>query len=59
MPDSSTIKIGAAHYQAPEVLFRPELMGYEYASVPTCIVNAVQVCRFYSAFIVVFMILAI
>jgi centractin len=43
MPDGSTIKMGSAHVQAPEVLFRPELMGYEYPGIPACVINAVQV----------------
>jgi len=42
MPDGSSIKIGAAHYQAPEVLFRPELIGLEYNGIPQCISNAIQ-----------------
>jgi len=42
LPDGSSIEIKAAHYQAPEILFRPDLMGYEYSSVPTCILNAVK-----------------
>ncbi|KAI6227540.1 Arp-1 [Aphelenchoides fujianensis] len=42
MPDGSTIKIGAAHHQAPEALFRPDLIGCEYAGVSQCIVNAIR-----------------
>lgn len=44
MPDGSVIEIGSSHYQAPEVLFRPELMGYEYQGIPACVYNSVQVC---------------
>lgn len=44
LPDGSTIRIGAAAYQAPEVLFRPDLIGAEYTGVPQCIANAIKVC---------------
>ncbi|KAI6232703.1 Arp-1 [Aphelenchoides fujianensis] len=46
MPDGSTIKIGAAHHQTPEALFRPDLIGCEYAGVSQCIVNAIRESAF-------------
>ncbi|KAI6180778.1 Arp-1 [Aphelenchoides besseyi] len=42
MPDGSTIKISSAYWQAPEALFRPDLIGLEYPGVSTCIVNAIR-----------------
>ncbi|KAI1709949.1 actin domain-containing protein [Ditylenchus destructor] len=33
LPDGSKLEVGAAHYRAPEVLFRPDLIGEEYDGV--------------------------
>ena len=46
LPDGSKIDIGAAHYRAPEVLFRPEIIGEEYNGIAQCVFNAIQKCDF-------------
>ncbi|CAD5218377.1 unnamed protein product [Bursaphelenchus okinawaensis] len=42
LPDGETIKVGRARFQAPEVLFRPEIVGLEYCGLSQCIVNSVK-----------------
>ncbi|CAK5052886.1 unnamed protein product [Meloidogyne enterolobii] len=44
LPDGSKIEIGAAHYRAPEILFRPELIGEECDGVAHCLSNAIFKC---------------
>uniref|UniRef100_A0A914DRA1 Actin n=1 Tax=Acrobeloides nanus TaxID=290746 RepID=A0A914DRA1_9BILA len=44
LPDGSTLEIGAARFRAPEVLFRPELIGEEYDGIHQCIVNSIHKC---------------
>jgi len=46
LPDGSKMDIGAAHYRAPEVLFRPDLIGEEYDGVAQCVSNAILKCDF-------------
>ena len=43
LPDGTTLNISHAHWQAPEVLFRPELIGVEYSGVSSCVYNAIKV----------------
>lgn len=33
LPDGSTLEIGPARFRAPELLFRPDLMGQEYFGI--------------------------
>ncbi|KAF7636979.1 hypothetical protein Mgra_00003558 [Meloidogyne graminicola] len=46
LPDGSKIEIGAAHYRAPEILFRPDLLGEECFGVSQCLSNAILKCDF-------------
>jgi centractin len=41
LPDGRAISIGKARYQAPEILFRPQLIGQEYAGVHRTLVDSV------------------
>src|SRR3990167_4586496 len=41
LPDGNVIDIGAEAFRAPEVLFRPELIGLEYLGVHESISNAI------------------
>lgn len=47
LPDGQEIELGACRNRAPEVLFRPELIGAEYDGIPQCISNAIAVSFFY------------
>ena len=42
LPDGSTLEIGPARFRAPEVLFRPDLIGEEYEGLHECLVFAIQ-----------------
>jgi len=44
LPDGSKIEVGAAHYRAPEVLFRPELIGQEFNGAAQCVANSILKC---------------
>ncbi|XP_003743592.1 beta-centractin [Galendromus occidentalis] len=44
LPDGSTIDVGTARYKAPEVLFRPDLIGQEYEGIHEVLVYAIQRC---------------
>lgn len=44
LPDGSKIEVGAAHYRAPELLFRPDLIGEEYDGAAQCVANAIFKC---------------
>lgn len=44
LPDGSKIEIGPANYRAPEILFRPDLIGEECESVSQCVANAIFKC---------------
>lgn len=44
LPDGSTIDIGTARYKAPEVLFRPDLIGQEYEGMHEVLVYSIQRC---------------
>jgi centractin len=42
LPDGSTIEVGAEAFRAPEILFRPDLVGSEYRGVHDCLVKSVM-----------------
>lgn len=42
LPDGSTLEIGQARYKAPEVLFRPDLIGEEYEGLHEVLLLAIQ-----------------
>ena len=42
MPDNNEIELGSELFEAPEVLFNPEIIGLEYAGVPQTLVMAIQ-----------------
>uniref|UniRef100_A0AC34FZS7 Actin n=1 Tax=Panagrolaimus sp. ES5 TaxID=591445 RepID=A0AC34FZS7_9BILA len=44
LPDGQEIELGACRNRAPEVLFRPELIGAEYDGIPQCIANSIAAC---------------
>lgn len=41
LPDGSTIDVGTARFRAPEVLFRPELIGEECEGIQDVLANAI------------------
>jgi len=42
LPDGSSIEIGPSRFRAPEVLFRPDLIGEEWDGIGVCLNNAIQ-----------------
>lgn len=42
LPDGSSIEVGAARFRAPEVLFRPDLIGEECEGLHEVLVFAIQ-----------------
>merc|ERR1712037_156055 len=42
LPDGSSLDIGPARFRAPEVLFRPDLIGEEYEGLRECLVYSIQ-----------------
>ncbi|CAI4228584.1 unnamed protein product [Auanema sp. JU1783] len=44
MPDGSRLDIGAARFRAPEVLFRPDLIGEEWPGMAHLIVDSIRKC---------------
>lgn len=42
LPDGTVLKLGACRYRAPEVLFKPDLVGEEWQGVHQCLVYSVQ-----------------
>ncbi|VDP27645.1 unnamed protein product [Schistosoma curassoni] len=42
LPDGSTLEIGPARFRAPELLFRPDLMGQEYFGIHQVLAYAIQ-----------------
>jgi len=44
LPDGKTIELGSCRSRAPEVLFRPDIIGAEYPGVPACISSAIEAC---------------
>ncbi|KAH7703168.1 hypothetical protein AAVH_29661, partial [Aphelenchoides avenae] len=44
LPDGSLLELGASRFRAPEVLFRPDIIGEEYESLGQSISNAILKC---------------
>ena len=44
MPDGSIVKVGSEKKIAPEILFRPELIGLEYPGVHEMVANCIFKC---------------
>uniref|UniRef100_A0AC34QWU3 Actin n=1 Tax=Panagrolaimus sp. JU765 TaxID=591449 RepID=A0AC34QWU3_9BILA len=44
LPDGKTIELGNCRQRAPDLLFRPELIGTEYPGIHQCIYNAIEAC---------------
>ncbi|VDK73943.1 unnamed protein product [Anisakis simplex] len=44
LPDGSVLEIGAARFRAPEVLFRPELIGEEWPGIATALNASIRKC---------------
>ncbi len=44
LPDGATLEIGAARFKAPELLFRPDLIGEEFFGVHQVIVPSFALC---------------
>ncbi|CAH8845449.1 unnamed protein product [Trichobilharzia szidati] len=42
LPDGSTLEIGPSRFRAPELLFRPDLMGQEYLGIHQVLAYAIQ-----------------
>uniref|UniRef100_T1ISG9 Beta-centractin n=1 Tax=Strigamia maritima TaxID=126957 RepID=T1ISG9_STRMM len=42
LPDGSTLEIGRARFRAPEVLFRPDLIGQEFEGLHEVLVYSIQ-----------------
>ena len=42
LPDGSTLEIGQPRFRAPEVLFKPDLIGEEYEGLHECLVFSIQ-----------------
>ncbi|KAF0289921.1 Beta-centractin [Amphibalanus amphitrite] len=42
LPDGSHLEIGAAQFRAPEVLFRPDLIGAEYEGIHEVLMYSIQ-----------------
>lgn len=41
LPDGNIIKLNSERYKAPEVLFKPELIGLEYPGIPQIIIDSI------------------
>lgn len=42
LPDGNIIEVGMERFQAPEVLFNPELSGEEYPGIHETLTNSIQ-----------------
>ena len=42
LPDGKNLEIGQSRFRAPEVLFKPELIGEEYEGLHECLVFSIQ-----------------
>ena len=42
LPEGSILEIGPSRFRAPEVLFRPDLIGEEYEGLHECLVYSIQ-----------------
>lgn len=43
LPDGEVISVGAEAYQAPEILFRPDMVGLEISGVHECLVSTLRI----------------
>lgn len=41
LPDGNVIKLGTERFLAPEILFKPDLIGLEYPGIPQLVTNAI------------------
>jgi len=41
LPDGTVIELGAERFRAPEILFRPSLVGMEYLGVHQCVIDSI------------------
>jgi len=41
LPDGNTIKLNTERYKAPEILFKPEIIGLEYPGIPQVIIDSI------------------
>lgn len=44
LPDGQTVKLSSEKWKAPEILFRPELIGLEYPGVHEMVATCIQKC---------------
>jgi centractin len=44
LPDGTRLHLGNASYRAPELLFKPSLIGLEYPGVHDCVLKSVMAC---------------
>ncbi|KHJ77434.1 hypothetical protein OESDEN_22946, partial [Oesophagostomum dentatum] len=44
LPDGSRLEIGASRFRAPEVLFRPELIGEEWPGIAQLVNDSIRKC---------------
>jgi len=44
LPDGQVIKLGKERFRAPELLFRPSMMGSEYVPLPEALATAISKC---------------
>ena len=42
LPDGQVIDVGSSKYRAPELLFRPDLVGEEYPGIHEVLTSAIQ-----------------
>ncbi len=42
LPDGRTIELGAERFRAPEALFRPDLLGYEWPGLHDLVASAIK-----------------
>eukprot|EP00741_Cyanophora_paradoxa_P025006 tig00000319_g24138.t1 len=42
LPDGNTVEVGPERFRAPEILFRPDILGKEYDGVHECLVNSIN-----------------
>ncbi|KAG4102635.1 Actin/actin-like protein [Neocallimastix lanati (nom. inval.)] len=41
LPDGNIIKLNSERYKAPEILFKPEIIGLEYPGIPQVIIDSI------------------
>jgi len=44
LPDGTVLSIGSARWRAPEILFKPSLIGAEYGGIQDCIFDCINKC---------------